>query len=283
MTLATAPWAVLSLVLNLVLVPADVVDRFEDVPECMEYFYAGKVPEWGASTPEVTRLCQRFVNRYHFATLYDTRHRIAVYSAYIFEPSNGGGREKRWFVEPQLVNSSWGSEMKDGYWLGKDNPDVYLGERQALDEDYKHSGFDRGHLNPNGHHAVPSRNATFTLTNVVPENPKMNQGSWQIHESQLTDLFSSQCSKAYVLVGALPSSDSWIVKNGVRRVNIPDYVWNAYCCLDNNGRPVASGAATARNTEENKVIKRSLDELGNFLQQFTNTPIGELFLNNCQP
>jgi len=40
--------------------------------------------------------------RYHFATLYDTNHRIAVYSAYQFEPSNGGGREKRWFVEPQV-------------------------------------------------------------------------------------------------------------------------------------------------------------------------------------
>lgn len=42
--------------------------------------------------------------------------------------------------------------MKDGYWLGKDNPGVYLGERQALNEDFTHSGFDRGHLNPNGHH-----------------------------------------------------------------------------------------------------------------------------------
>ena len=53
----------------------------------------------------------------------------------------------------KLVNSSWAAEMKDGYWLGKDNPDIFLGERQALNEDYKHSGFDRGHLNPNGHHA----------------------------------------------------------------------------------------------------------------------------------
>ncbi|XP_035536485.1 endonuclease domain-containing 1 protein-like [Morone saxatilis] len=132
---------------------ADVVGRFEDAPECMKYFYKEKVPEWGASTPGAAHLCQRFVNRYHFATLYDTNHRIAVYSAYHFQPSNGGGREKRWFVEPQLVDITWQAEMKDGYWLGKDHPGVYLGERQALNEDYTHSGFDRGHLNPNGHHA----------------------------------------------------------------------------------------------------------------------------------
>uniref|UniRef100_A0A674CHF9 Si:dkey-243k1.3 n=1 Tax=Salmo trutta TaxID=8032 RepID=A0A674CHF9_SALTR len=256
---------------TLSLVEGDVVANFEDIPECVEYFYQGKVPGWG-----------RFYNRYHFATLYDTNHRIAVYSAYRFQPSNGGGREKRWFVEPQLVNLTWGAEMKDGYWLGKDHPGVYLGERQALNEDYTHSGFDRGHLNPNGHHAVPSRNATFTLTNVVPQNPKLNQNAWVRHESQLTDLFKAQCAQAYVLVGAIPSTYNWIVKDNVRRVNIPEYIWNAYCCVDNNGEPVRSGGATALNTEQNRVDQRSLLELNGFLQQYSNAPVGELFHNNCQ-
>lgn len=110
----------------------------QDEPECMKYFYQEKVPGWGSSTPGAARLCQRFVNRwgctamehiyfnfqhhvlkyliclviaikmpnictrYHFATLFDTNRRIAVYSAYYFQPSDGGGREKRWFVEPQV-------------------------------------------------------------------------------------------------------------------------------------------------------------------------------------
>ncbi|XP_056467645.1 endonuclease domain-containing 1 protein-like [Gadus chalcogrammus] len=261
---------------------ADVVSRFEDVPECLEYFHEGMVPKWGASPQNVAHLCQRFGNRYHFATLYDTHHRIAVYSAYLFQDSNGGGREKRWFVEPQLVDPSWQAEMKDGYWLGKDYPGVYQGERQALNEDYTHSGYDRGHLNPNGHHAVPGRNATFTLTNVVPQNPKLNQNEWRIHESQLTELFRARCSRAYVLVGAVPSADNWIVKNNVNRVNIPDYLWNAYCCVDNNGKAIESGGASARNTEGNWVERHTLDELDEFLQQFTNQPVGELFHNNCR-
>lgn len=268
--------------LLLLSVYADVVDRFEDVPDCLEYFHKQKVPALGSSTPGVARLCQRFVNRYHFATLYDTNNRIAVYSAYIFQPSNGGGRESRWFVEPQLVESSWQGEMKDGYWLGRDYPDVYLGEKQALNEDYTNSGFDRGHLNPNGHHAVPSRNATFTLTNVVPQNPTTNQNAWRIHESDLTSLFLEKCSKAYVLVGAVPSADNWIIKNNVKRVNIPDYVWNAYCCVDNNGMPIDSGAGTARNTDENKVQKISVTQLQDFLQQFSSLPVGELFYNSCK-
>lgn len=110
----------------------------------------------------------------------------------------------------------------------------------------------------------------------------MNQDAWRIHESQLTALFQDKCSKAFVLVGAVPSADNWIVKNDVKRVNIPDYLWNAYCCVDNNGRPVQSGAATARNTELNWVEKLSLDGLGEFLQQFSNQPVGELFYNNCK-
>uniref|UniRef100_A0A3P8UAA2 Si:dkey-243k1.3 n=1 Tax=Amphiprion percula TaxID=161767 RepID=A0A3P8UAA2_AMPPE len=263
-------------------VHADVVERFEDEPECVKYFYKEKVPEWGASTPGAACLCQRFVNRYHFATLYDTNHRIAVYSAYQFQPSNGGGRESRWFVEPQLVSKSWQAEMTYSDSLGKDYPGVYLGEKQALNEDFIRSGFDRGHLNPNGHHAGTSRKATFTLTNVVPQNPKLNQNSWRIHESDLTNLFKAKCSKAFVLVGAVPSAENWIVKNNVKRVNIPDYLWNAYCCVDNNDKPIQSGAATARNTEDNKVEKLSLVKLGEFLQQFSDEPVGELFYNDCR-
>ncbi|KAK3531489.1 hypothetical protein QTP70_023278, partial [Hemibagrus guttatus] len=261
---------------------SDVVSDFSDEPECIKYFYKGKVPQWGSDTPNAARLCQRFQNRFHFATLYDTHHRIAVYSAYIFEPSSGGGREKRWFVEPQLVNQNWAGEMREGYWLGQDYPGVYLGERQALNEDFTHSGFDRGHLNPNGHHAVPSRNATFTLTNVVPQNPKLNQNSWANLESTLAKMFSAQCDKAYVLVGAIPSADNWIIKNNVNRVNIPEYIWNAYCCIDSNGSPVRSGAAFALNTEQNLVEHCTLSGMVSFLQQYSNTPVGELFQNQCQ-
>lgn len=58
-------------------------------------------------SPDGIQLCNHDLCtlRFHFATLYDTNHRIAVYSAYQFEPSSGGGREDRWFVEPQVTHS----------------------------------------------------------------------------------------------------------------------------------------------------------------------------------
>lgn len=135
---------------------------------------------------------------------------------------------------------------------------------------------------PSSHYLGTSRNATFTLTNVVPQNPELNRKAWRNHESEFTDLFRKKCSQAFVLVGAVPSANNWIIKKNVRRVNIPEYLWNAYCCVDNNGRPIQSGAGAARNTEDNWVEKLTLDELGEFLQQFTNQPVGELFYNNCR-
>lgn len=95
-------------------------------------------------------------------------------------------------------------------------------------------------------------------------------------------MFRAQCDKAYVLVGAIPSTDNWIIKNNVKRVNIPEYIWNAYCCIDHNGSPIRSGAAIALNTEQNLVEQYTLSQMAGFLEQYSNTPVRELFENQCQ-
>ncbi|XP_064157790.1 endonuclease domain-containing 1 protein-like [Anguilla rostrata] len=262
---------------HLPLLRGEVVGSFQDIPQCLDFFYEGKVPEWGAATPGAARLCQRFQNRYHFATLYDTLHRIAVYSAYRFQTGNDPTRND-WCIEPQLVDRSWNAGMEEEKDLITEHKGVYFGERQALEEDYINSNYDRGHLNPKQHQSGDSRQATFTLTNVVPQTPNLNQKAWVTYEHQLTKLFIAQCAQAYVLVGAIPSNNTWIGE----RVNIPDYIWNAYCCLDNNGRPIGSGGATVRNTGGTRVKRHTLSELKLLLGQYTKSPVEELFHNNCE-
>ncbi|XP_030265151.1 endonuclease domain-containing 1 protein-like isoform X2 [Sparus aurata] len=272
-----------ALLLLLFSAQADVVAKFED--NCSEFFYHKKVPKWGESTDGAVRICQRYGegsnSKFHFATLYDTKHRIAVYSAYVIElPMNGGQDSRLWLIEPQLVDTTWKGEMEEERILKQEHSGIDLGKKQALNEDYKESVFDRGHLNPNGHHSENhKRAATYTLTNVVPQNHKLNTEAWRKYEAKLLTKIKS-CTKAFVLVGAVPSEDNWIVKNNVKSVNIPDFLWNAYCCVDNNDKPKLRGAASAKNSEDNKVNELTLDQLKEFLK-IPKEAEGVLFDKDC--
>jgi endonuclease G len=74
------------------------------------------------------------------------------------------------------------------------------GERAELG-DYARSGFDRGHVAPNGD--MPTRSAqyeSFTLANMVPQNPNNNRYIWEGIESSVRRLAKSD-GDIYVLSG----------------------------------------------------------------------------------
>ncbi|HEX6178177.1 MAG TPA: lamin tail domain-containing protein, partial [Thermoanaerobaculia bacterium] len=63
----------------------------------------------------------------------------------------------------------------------------------VLDEDYSGTGFDRGHVVPNADRnlsgAIPIQQATFLMTNMIPQSPNSNQGPWEKFERHLRDAF----------------------------------------------------------------------------------------------
>ncbi|KAJ8000856.1 hypothetical protein DPEC_G00184730 [Dallia pectoralis] len=74
---------------------------------------------------------------------------------------------------------------------------------QALDDNF--DKYDRGHLNPAGHHGKgDSSKATMTFTNVAPQIPKMNQVQWNQYEKKLKEDLSGGCSEMYVVTGVVP-------------------------------------------------------------------------------
>jgi endonuclease G len=69
--------------------------------------------------------------------------------------------------------------------------------------DYARSGFDRGHMAPNGD--MPDRGAqgeSFSLANIVPQDPESNRGVWQRIEKSVRTL-AKRRGELYVITGPL--------------------------------------------------------------------------------
>ena len=80
-----------------------------------------------------------------------------------------------------------------------------LGWHCVRHESYRGSGFDRGHMAPNfligTRYGPEAQRATFLLSNVAPQRPQLNQGSWQRLEAVEADRFAPNSRVLWVVVG----------------------------------------------------------------------------------
>uniref|UniRef100_A0A673AJV5 Uncharacterized protein n=1 Tax=Sphaeramia orbicularis TaxID=375764 RepID=A0A673AJV5_9TELE len=207
----------------------------QDFSKCLDFFFE-RTPPKGFDAAGYQPICQRYKNQYHFASLYHRQHRVPVYSAYILRPADGKRPSSTWMYEPQLAFSRADPEMKPF----RSTVDQNVIESQAVLEDYKKSNYTRGHLNPSMHQGTKeNREATFTLTNIVPQRAGSNSGPWNKFENEVLKRFKNVCrGQMFVVTGALPyvSGTHWINN----RVVIPEYMWSAYCCPSYNASLSAS-------------------------------------------
>ncbi|XP_045920648.1 uncharacterized protein LOC123980349 [Micropterus dolomieu] len=197
--------------------PPDVTGILED--KKMKYQYRYKF------------ICQTYDNKRRFLTLYDTRNKIPVYSAYKYtgETEKGTFKTPHWKIEPQLENKDENKNMCD-----VDKNKTYT--NQAGDNDYTNkTAYNRGPLIPNSYGSqISDKNSTFTLTNIVPQEESFNRGSWSRMEKCIKCVMDEYCKdkngsiKAYVVTGAIPNYNNNNKPNN--RVNIPSKLWSAFCC-----------------------------------------------------
>ena len=114
---------------------------------------------------------------------------------------------------------------------------------QAQLDDYRRSGYDRGHMAPSGD--MPDARAqqqSFSLANMVPQTGILNRGLWAGIESAVRDLAVAQ-GELYLVTG--PAFQGRQIKSiGPNGVLVPTSTWKAVY----DPRAGAAGAYVCRNT-----------------------------------
>lgn len=83
------------------------------------------------------------------------------------------------------------------------DPELPPGKRSEL-ADYRHSGYDRGHMAPAADfkRSDAAMSATFVLSNMAPQRPNLNRHIWQYLEADVRSLVQAD-GQAWIFTGPL--------------------------------------------------------------------------------
>lgn len=99
--------------------------------------------------------------------------------------------------------------------------------RSRLD-DYRSSGYDRGHMAPNGDMSDrESQYDSFSLANIVPQTPENNQNTWREIEESVRTMTGRYRTDVYVVTGPAFIGDKISTIKPGRAVLVPTYVYKA--------------------------------------------------------
>jgi endonuclease G len=159
-------------------------------------------------------------------------------------------------LTPNFLNSS--IDRTDDF---RSDPSVSTGS--ATLEDYKGSGYDRGHLCPAADMKLndTSISESFLLSNMSPQDPSFNRGIW----SKLESVVRSWCVEEdtiYVVTGPVFKNNIGTI--GVNQVTVPGYYYKAI--LDITGEKkmiglVLPNAKSSANLESFVITIDSLESL----------------------
>lgn len=183
---------------------------------------------------------------------------------------------------------NWVSWHLDDSWVGslarvdtfRPDPAVPSDWYRVQATDYFNSGFDRGHMVPNADRdpatSIPINQATFLMTNMIPQAPDQNQGPWANMENYLRTLVPA--NELYIIAGGAGTGgtgDKGVVTTTIAdgKVNVPAFTWKVALILSKaDGNDISRVSAATKtiavimpnsNTLNGSTIKD--DDWGNFL------------------
>ncbi|KAM7415429.1 hypothetical protein PAMA_017781 [Pampus argenteus] len=155
------------------------------------------VPRVQASELTVSPGTSGAVMKYGFPSLANIKTRESYVTSY--DPRT---RTASWVIE-RLNSAALCGPSDRKYCNFKEDDSVHVFHR-ATNADYRGSGFDRGHLAAAANHkwSQKAMEDTFYLSNVAPQNPHLNQNTWNNLEKLCRSL-TKHYLNVYVCTGPL--------------------------------------------------------------------------------
>lgn len=115
--------------------------------------------------------------------------------------------------------------------------DLPAGWPRVTLDDYTGSGYDRGHMCPSGDRTATTKDnaATFILTNVIPQAPDNNRGTWE-HLEAYSRTLVNQGHTLYIIAGG-DGTNGTIAKG---KVAVPRYTWKIVVVLPKGASAISS-------------------------------------------
>lgn len=220
-------------------VPAPLLVFTNPHQPCYTQFFANGIPPVGLRTGHnlgnIKYICQQFSGVVYYATMFDERQGIAVFSAYVLTTTN--------------VNFNTNNLQRQPHWRRSQgigthgSTPIYQTQGQQID---------KGHLVPGATYSSTRDSAcsTYVYTNAVPQYRTFNRGLWAQFEARIR-AFAQQCTgnngRLYLLTGTsflhiqttAPGVNAPPVaqlgpagrRNVCPAISIPNSMWTAGCCV----------------------------------------------------
>lgn len=139
--------------------------------------------------------------------------------------------------------------------------DESVPEPRATTWDYYRSRFDRGHQCPAGDNkwSQEAMEESFLLTNICPQNPKLNKYEWNRLESQCRD-WAKEYGGVYVACGPIFSAGSKKAI-GENRVKVPTAFFKVILCTVGTPKAIGFIYQNIGDKQDYRSCVRSVDEI----------------------
>lgn len=133
-------------------------------------------------------------------------------------------RNPNWVAYELTKEEAGGKEPRNGDFV----PDPLVVGRQATDDDYRKSGWDRGHLAPAADMkwSAKAMEESFYLSNISPQNNNLNRGVWKSIE-ELVRENAVKHGSVVVVTGPVFTTKKGLGCIGKNRVMIPNAFYKA--------------------------------------------------------